>query len=398
MSQDAGRAVNMLDLVVTAVVSAVREPIGELRAELTHLRLEVDKLNARAPRQGEPGPAGERGAAGVAGPRGEPGVAGAPGEPGAAGPPGPPGEPGAVGATGPCGLAGKAGEPGAAGPAGLPGPVGDRGAPGPAGPPGRDAQYVRPITWRPGSHARGTVVDHVGGLWEALASTDVEPGAALSAWSLIMNGLKSVNVELEDDAFALVSTWASGTESRQPFWRPPNYAGVWDLEAAYDENDLVTHDGSLWWALGASQAERPGTPYVTTDGKTRAASWRLVVKHGKDGRDGRDGKDGVNGAPGRDGTDGRDGAPGVAGPAGEVGVAGPPGPAGAPGQDGESIRIRGDYDPEARYAPGDIVRFGGSALYAAREAGILGAPKTAAGRTHWALLVDFARLAREVKL
>lgn len=46
---DAHRAVNVLDLVVTAVVGAVREPLNELRAELARVRLELDALKSRAP-------------------------------------------------------------------------------------------------------------------------------------------------------------------------------------------------------------------------------------------------------------------------------------------------------------------------------------------------------------
>lgn len=361
MNHDAHRAMSLADLVVTAVTGVVREflteKFGELQASDAQLRLELQRLMARAPLQGERGERGERGE------------------------PGPPG---------PSGSAGETGDPGERGEVG---PRGEVGAAGPEGPAGRDAHYVRPMPWRAGKHAHGDVVQHVGGLWEALAATDAEPGTARSAWSLFMDGLNSLHVELDDDAFALVSRWASGSESRQPFWRPPHYVNVWDTDTAYRENALVTHDGSLWWAQRDSRGERPGTPYTTDGLKTRAAAWKLVVKHGKDGRDGRDGADGRDGergaagaagTPGRDGSDGRDG---------ERGSAGPAGPQGAPGRDGQSIQFAGDYDPAARYAAGDLVRFS-SALYVAREAGLLGAPKTAAGRTHWALLADFARLRR----
>lgn len=364
MSHDARRAVSLADLVVTAVTGVVREFLTEkltgirteFQAGLTHLRLELERLNARAPRQGEPGPAGEPG---VPGPRGEPGEAG------------------------PCGQAGKPGERGE---------PGEPGVPGPAGPPGRDAQYVRPIPWQAGSsHARGVVVEHAGGIWEALAPTDTEPGAARSPWALILDAPEPDRVDTDPDGtLAFVFRRASGSEQRFRFWRPGGWVGVWDVDRAYLPNDSVTHDGSQWLAMRESKGERPGSSSVTPQGKTRAPAWRLTVKHG---RDGRDGADGLAGAPGRDGRDGADGAPGAAG---EPGLAGAPGMPGAPGRDGASISYRGDYDEALTYAAGEIVRFG-SALYIAGEAGRLGTPGRAAGRRHWALLFDVARLLREGK-
>lgn len=304
MNHDAHRAVSLADLVVTAVTGVVREflteKFAEFQAGLAHLRVELERLNARTPSQGEAGPQGERGAEGPAGP------------------------------TGP------AGPPGVAGPAGPPGAAAEPGAAGPAGPAGRDAMYVRPVPWQAGSsHARGVVVEHASGIWEALAPTDTEPGAARSPWALILDAPEPDRVDTDPDGtLAFVFRRASGSEQRFRFWRPGGWVGVWDVDRTYLVNDSVTHDGSQWLAMRESHGERPGSSSVTPQGKTRAPAWRLTVKHG---RDGRDGADGLAGAPGRDGRDGTDGAPGAAGIAGADGAPGIPGP---PGRDGESVNFR----------------------------------------------------------
>lgn len=218
MSQDVKRATGLVDLIATAVIGAVAEIVAELRASVAQLRLELDKLRARAPQRGEPGP---------------------PGEPGPAGP---------------------------------------------QGPPGRDAHYIRPVPWRAGTHARATVVEHAGGIWEALAATATEPGTALSAWTLILDAPEPDRVDSDPDGFlVIVYKRASGTEKRLRFWRPHIYAGVWDSDTDYLHNDLVTHDGSTWLAVSASKGERPGAVTVA-GGRTRAPAWRLIVKRGRAGR------------------------------------------------------------------------------------------------------------------
>jgi hypothetical protein len=72
----------------------------------------------------------------------------------------------------------------------------------------------------------------------------------------------------------------------------PLYCGVW-REGTFNRGDCVTHEGSLWIALGETLL-RPGTP---------DSDWQLAVKRG---RDGREGKQGPPGSPGKDGRDGRD--------------------------------------------------------------------------------------------
>lgn len=48
MNHDANRAVSLVDLVVTAVVGAIGEEFTKIRADHAALRLEIDRLKARA--------------------------------------------------------------------------------------------------------------------------------------------------------------------------------------------------------------------------------------------------------------------------------------------------------------------------------------------------------------
>lgn len=146
------------------------------------------------------------------------------------------------------------------------------------GPPGRDAHYIRAFPWHAERYGAGAVVQHVGGLWEALTSTDAEPGTAQSGWSLIYDGTEPNRIETDPDGWlVIVYRRASGTEQRFRFWRPGGYVGVWDAAAAYVVNDTVTYDGSLWLAMCSSTTDRPGS----------SSAWRLIVKHGRDARRGR---------------------------------------------------------------------------------------------------------------
>lgn len=59
------------------------------------------------------------------------------------------------------------------------------------------------------------------------------------------------------------------------------FIGVWHKGVSYQEANAVSHDGSVWIALRATDA-KPGEP---------GSGWQLAVKKGANGRDGRDGKD-----------------------------------------------------------------------------------------------------------
>jgi hypothetical protein len=53
------------------------------------------------------------------------------------------------------------------------------------------------------------------------------------------------------------------------------YAGVWRESTGYLENEMVTHQGSLWIALQSTGA-KPGTTPL---------DWQMCTKRGRDGRD-----------------------------------------------------------------------------------------------------------------
>lgn len=54
-----------------------------------------------------------------------------------------------------------------------------------------------------------------------------------------------------------------------------SYRGTWDPQVTYRRGDVVTHAGAAWHAAGETHADKPGI----------GASWRLMVKAGRDGRD-----------------------------------------------------------------------------------------------------------------
>ncbi len=58
--------------------------------------------------------------------------------------------------------------------------------------------------------------------------------------------------------------------------RPPiPYKGIWGSSEAYKAGELVTHDGSMWFARRESKGTRPGHD---------PDAWVLIVKRGRDGR------------------------------------------------------------------------------------------------------------------
>lgn len=165
---------------------------------------------------------------------------------------------------------------------------------GPPGPPGRDGTLSAAIHWTAGARvARGSCVQHKGGLWFANVDTDVEPGAPCSGYSLMLDGCEPSFIEPDERGYlALVCKFASGTEKKIPLhFRPMQYAGVWDCERDYLPGDMITSDGSLWLARATNSALRPGTD-------KGAQAWQLIVKRGKDGAPGERGPQGERGPPG----------------------------------------------------------------------------------------------------
>jgi hypothetical protein len=93
--------------------------------------------------------------------------------------------------------------------------------------------------------------------------------------------------------------------------------GAWDNGANYEENDLVTWQGSSWRALTDNLNRRPDT---------HPAQWELFAQRGNTG---------PAGAPGATGPQGPAGAQGEQGPTGPQGDQGPQGPQGFTGAKGD---------------------------------------------------------------
>src|ERR1051325_9005804 len=70
------------------------------------------------------------------------------------------------------------------------------------------------------------------------------------------------------------------------------YRGVYKHDVQYEQGDMVTWNGSVWYARQA-----------TKNNPNHNGDWQLAVKKGSDGKAGRDGKDGAAGKAGRDGKD-----------------------------------------------------------------------------------------------
>lgn len=197
-------------------------------------------------------------------------------------------------------------------PAGEKGDKGDPGEKGRDGRDGYDATFTQPVPYAAGRmFARGAVVQHLGALWYANTDTDREPGAPMSGFSLIVDGVRPSGVEADDAGFLhLRIAYASGRSELLPLnYRPMQYRGIWDESRTYLPNDCLTCDGGLFIAKRETTGARPGTD-------AGGAYWQLIVKRGKDGRNGTDGKDGAA---------------------------------------GRSFKFRGKYNAKADYYPDDVV-------------------------------------------
>ena len=72
----------------------------------------------------------------------------------------------------------------------------------------------------------------------------------------------------------------------------PVQRGVFKRDKGYEHGDIVTWDGSQWFATKDTQLQ----PKVGND-------WQLIVKRGNDGKEGKEGKKGETGLNGKDGRD-----------------------------------------------------------------------------------------------
>jgi hypothetical protein len=103
---------------------------------------------------------------------------------------------------------------------------------------------------------------------DAPASQPVTPKAGPNA-SLITGIIESIAPyihELQMQVEALQKRVAELEESSL------KYCGVYQPSASYQRGHVVTHDGSAFHAVRATNAERPGN----------SDAWQLMVKHGKD--------------------------------------------------------------------------------------------------------------------
>ena len=160
---------------------------------------------------------------------------------------------------------------------GAPGEQGERGAPGRDG---RDATLTPPIPYVAGRvYARGSLVIHRGGVWYANADSEVEPGAAHSGFSLVLDAVTPTRIAPDAHGFLqLELEHASGLTRTLPLgYRPLTYQGVWECECDYELNDAATINGSLYIARQFSRGMRPGI--AESEGY-----WTLAVKAGKPAR------------------------------------------------------------------------------------------------------------------
>lgn len=107
-----------------------------------------------------------------------------------------------------------------------------------------------------------------------------------------------------------------------PAW--PDFQGTWNSDTRYDKDDAVSYEKGIFVTTGLGEVGVP--PLV--DGFL-SSGWYYVARPGEDGEDGDPG---------------------------QTGPAGPP-----------SFIVRGDWDPNQVYVPGDLVRYNGSIYIAINQ-------------------------------
>lgn len=212
------------------------------------------------------------------------GLTGATGPVGATGSTGPTGNTGASGPTGPTGPAGITGATGATGNTGASGAQGPTGVTGATGPSGATGAGVTGATGATGPQGPSGATGPQG-----------TPG---------------------------------GTAT---------YVGEWADETDYQESDVVTHNGSSYYAIDNHTSDSDTEPGV---GALWTTVWQLAAIGGDQGATGPTGPIGFTGAQGvagSQGASGPTGPSGASGAAGPSGTTGPTGPVGATGATGPSI-------------------------------------------------------------
>jgi len=270
------------------------------------------------------------------------GSVGPEGPTGPAGPEGPAGPKGATGPQGPAGPKGPTGSEGPAGPAGSPGPAGPVGPTGPTGPQG--------MTWQGAWNLSATYnqndgVSYNGSSYISLIpnNTGNEPDTGAAAWNLVAAVGAAGAQGAVGPAGPAGATGAigpqgpigpAGPQGPQGATGPAGptgatgpqglqWQGVWNISAAYSQNDAVSYNGSSYISLIANN--------TGNQPDTSSSAWSLVAGAGAAGTPGPAGAPGAAGATGPTGPQGPQGPQGPAGPTGATGAPGPQGPQGPAG-------------------------------------------------------------------
>lgn len=154
------------------------------------------------------------------------------------------------------------------------------------------AQYTSCPQWERGGAAfkQCAMVRHDGGVWQALKSTQEEPGEG-EDWVLVLNGLKSTSLDMVPEKAAtmrLTLSFAGGQETATEFALPMyKFLGTWDAETTNQPLDVVTWKGCRWLALEQVQ-EEPGD---------KSEGWALLSMRGARGPKGPEGDPGPPGKP-----------------------------------------------------------------------------------------------------
>lgn len=144
---------------------------------------------------------------------------------------------------------------------------------------GEDARITPAVPWEKDvQYPFGTWVSHKNGVWAAARSwTMSEPSTDNRDWDCLVAGLKTIAITQEGDrVLRFVVELSDGTtETSEAVLNIPIIRGVYAENFAYDENDVVTSNGSWWAAKKTGVLSRPGV---------NADEWQLHIKHGRDGK------------------------------------------------------------------------------------------------------------------
>lgn len=256
--------------------------------------------------QGEKGLDGKDGVDGKDGEKGQDGkdavdgVNGIDGKDGQNGLDGKDGVDGKDGTNGKDGIDGKNGEDGKQGEKGLDGQNGKDGI---NGEHGKDALQldILDLIDTEKQYSRNTYAHFNGGLIRSFKAT--EPLSKLSdsvgleqcGWHIIVNGLSSIEVNLEDEQSLSVKFFTTDGKvaNKQVTFPYMVYKGIW-TDGEYSKNQTATYGGSLWVCVAEKTFAKPGVDN---------SDWQLAVKKGREGKDGKDGQRGERGLEGKKGKD-----------------------------------------------------------------------------------------------